>query len=43
MLGDAVAQAFEGGQSGGATLVRLDLLDDAFGIAVDGWLVEVGQ
>ena len=40
---DALAEAGEGGQSVGAALDHLDLVDDAFGVAVGGRLVEVGQ
>ena len=40
---DALAEAGEGGQSVGAALDHLDLVDDAFGVAVGGRFVEVGQ
>ena len=40
---DAFAEASEGGQSVGATLDHLDLVDDALGVPVGGRLVEVGE
>src|SRR6185312_13638331 len=40
---DALAEAGEGGQSVGAALDHLDLVDHAFGVPVRGRLLEVGQ
>src|SRR3954451_24527121 len=40
---NALSEASEGGQAVGAALDDLDLVDDAFGVAVAGRLVEVGE
>jgi hypothetical protein len=40
---DSLSKASEGGQSVGAALDELDLVDDALGVAVGGGLIEVGQ
>ena len=40
---DAATEAVEAGQSVGAAFDHLDLVDHSFGLAVGGWLVEVGE
>jgi hypothetical protein len=40
---DALAEAVEGGWAVGAALGGFDLVVDSFGVAVGGWLVEVGE
>jgi hypothetical protein len=43
MLGGRVPGSLEAGQAVGAAFDHLDLIDDAFGVAVGGRLVEVGE